>query len=121
MSKWWMALICNALVFPGSGYFVIKEPRRGWIITGLSALALTTMIISFVMPLTNVLPLLPSSVPLNPTSLAEAAVMFSWKKSQTAITLLSTTILLLWVFGILDCLVRRKAILKTYIQKSPPL
>lgn len=110
MSKWWMALICNALVFPGSGYFFIKEPRRGWLITGLSTLALLMMIVSFVMPLANVLPLLSSSGPMNPQSLAEAAVMFSWKKSQTAITLLSTTILLLWVFGILDCLVRRKKI-----------
>lgn len=104
-ARWRNALLMNALVFPGSGYFFIGRRMTGWIVTLAAVTLLFLPLIAFTAAFRAALRQLSLHGPLVPQELA--ALAHAWHETHHLVWLSLAGIVLLWIYGMID--LRRQA------------
>ena len=96
------ALLMNALVFPGAGYFLIGKRTRGFVIMTLTTTLLLIPIIAYVTAFRHALTHLSLHDPLLSQSLS--AMGHAWDSVSTIVWLSLAGMVIIWISGIVDIL-----------------
>ena len=96
------ALLFNALVFPGCGYFFIGQRRKGWMIILLTVVAVIAALLSYTSAFQHALFAMPAREAI--ILKATTAIDLAWQQAKSTVYPLVGAIIVLWVYGIVDVL-----------------
>ncbi len=99
-------MLINAFALPGAGYFLIGERIRAIAISALSILFLTAASVQYGLAVVKRLSMMiPVDMGANATSVA---LYEAWQINKNAIFLYIAAIFLLWLYCLVDVIMKRK-------------
>lgn len=104
--RWTLAIILNALVLPGSGHLVIGQRLRGFVISGFTLFFTLFPLVRYLMAATNAMRMMAGRGAAFYSGIQ--AMSTAWEANRSVILWCLLGILILWAYGIIDIIIRKR-------------
>ena len=116
MKRWILAMVLNALIMPGFGYYFLGEKLRGTIVSCATILVIVAPVVSFTMSASNYIR--SAHMSSSAYQIMNEAMQKSVETNAMVIAISIALLGAIWAYCLIDLMVRRNKFIVTDEEKT---